>query len=86
MLGAASEGQAVLVIEPLAGAVAPWWAGWAEDFGGVGARIDDGACPRHLPDIVARFDRAAGLRHHELTARTIYVPGNEVGSDSLDCL
>ena len=29
--------------------------------------------PAQLPDIVARFDRAAGLRHHELTARTIYV-------------
>ena len=73
LLGAASEGQSVLVIEPLAGGVAPWWAGWAEDFGGVGARIDVWRLPAHLPDIVARFDRAAGLRHHELTARTIYV-------------
>jgi hypothetical protein len=74
LLGAAREGHAVLVIEPLAGRAAPWWAGWAREFGGVGARVDEWRLPAHLPDIVARFDRAAGLRHHELTARTIYVP------------
>ena len=72
LLGAAREGHAVLVIEPLAGAVAPWWAGWADDFASVGARIAEWRLPAQLPDIVARFDRAAGLRHHELTARTMY--------------
>jgi hypothetical protein len=76
LLGAAQEGNPVLVIEPLAGAVAPWWAAWAEDFARVGGRVDEWRLPAHLPEIVARFDRAAGLRHHhELTARTIYVPG-----------
>jgi hypothetical protein len=59
----------------LAGGVAPWWAAWADDFERVGGRMDEWRLPAHLPDIVARFDRAAGLRHHELTARTIYVPG-----------
>jgi hypothetical protein len=72
LLGAAREGHAVLVIEPLAGGVAPWWTGWAEDFLGIGARMDEWRLPAHLPDIVARFDGAASLRHHELTARTIY--------------
>ena len=73
LLSAAREGHAVLVIEPLAGGVAPWWAMWAEDFGTIGARIDEWRLPGQLPDIVARFDRAAGLRHHELTARTMNV-------------
>jgi hypothetical protein len=76
LLSAAREGHAVLVIEPLAGGVAPWWAMWVEDFGTIGARVDEWRLPGQLPDIVARFDRAAGLRHHELTARTIYVPRN----------
>ena len=36
------------------------------------------AALRHaMPDLVARFDRAAGLRHDELTARTIYVAQRE---------
>jgi hypothetical protein len=74
LLGAARTGHAVLVIEPLAGGVAPWWTAWAEEFGDLGARVDEWRLPANLPDIVARFDRAAGLRHQELTARTIYVP------------
>ena len=60
------------IVEPLAGAVAPWWAEWADAFQSAGARIDEWRFPARLPDIVARFDRAAGLRHHELTARTIW--------------
>src|SRR3954469_25659435 len=74
MLAASRGGHAVLIVEPLAGAVAPWWREWADAFGRVGARVDEWRFPADLPDIVARFDRAAGLRHDELTARTIYVP------------
>jgi hypothetical protein len=73
LLAAAQQGHSVLVLEPLAGAVAPWWAGWAEAFQTAGARTDEWRFPSHLPEIVERFDKAAGLRHHELTARTIYV-------------
>ena len=75
LLGAARDGYPVLVIEPLAGAAAPWWTAWAEEFAGLGARIDEWRLPADLPEIVARFDRAAGLRHDQLTARTIYAAG-----------
>ncbi|HEX2310353.1 MAG TPA: methyltransferase [Vicinamibacterales bacterium] len=74
MVAASVAGQAILVIEPLAGAVTPWWDDWADAFRRVGGRRDEWRFPGLLPDIVARFDRAAGLRHQELTARTIYVP------------
>ena len=73
LLAAASAGHAVLVIEPLAGAAAPWWAEWGDAFRSAGARTDEWRFDAGLPDLVARFDRAAGLRHQELTARTIYV-------------
>jgi hypothetical protein len=73
LLAAARDGRAVLVIEPLAGAIAPWWGSWADAFRERGGRVDEWRIPARLPDIVARFDRAAGLRHHDLTARTIYV-------------
>ena len=74
LLAAAAAGHAVLVIEPLAGAAAPWWAEWADAFRSAGARTDEWRFDARLPDLVARFDRAAGLRHQELTARTIYLP------------
>ena len=86
LLAAARDGHAVLVIEPLAGGIAPWWGSWADAFRAQGARVDEWRFPARLPEIVARFDRAAGLRHQELTARTIYVeqkkrattrPGNQ---------
>ena len=73
LLAAAHDGHPVLIIEPLAGAVAPWWTEWVDAFQQAGARAAEWRFPAQLPDIVARFDRAAGLRHHELTARTIYV-------------
>jgi SAM-dependent methyltransferase len=77
MVAAAAAGHAILIIEPLAGAVAPWWHDWADAFRRVGGRSDEWRFPGRLPDLVARFDRAAGLRHDELTARTIYVAQRE---------
>ena len=79
LVTAARAGHAILVIEPLAGAVAPWWDDWADVFRRLGGRGDEWRFPALLPDIVARFDQAAGLRHHELTARTIYVPQRTAG-------
>ena len=73
LLAASAAGHAVLVVEPLAGAVAPWWDGWDEAFQRVGGRRDEWRLAAALPDLVARFDRAAGLRHDRLTARSIYV-------------
>jgi SAM-dependent methyltransferase len=73
LVDAARSGLRVLVVEPLATRVAPWWPEWAHTFEAMGGRADTWRIPVTLPDLVARLDRAAGLRHAELTGRTIWI-------------
>jgi hypothetical protein len=73
LLEAASAGVQVLVVEPIATQASPWWPDWARAFGAAGARVDEWRFRTELPGLVKRLDRAAGLRHGELTARSIYV-------------
>lgn len=73
LVRAAERGVQVLVIEPIAARVSPWWPEWARAFAAVGGRSDEWRFRVTLPDLLMRFDRAAGLRHDELTARTLYV-------------
>jgi len=65
--------SAVLVVEPLAGFVAPWWNRWAEVFEKAGGRTDTWRLSVPLPDIVAKLDRASGLNHRELTGRSLWI-------------
>jgi hypothetical protein len=67
-----ARGDAVLVIEPLAGFVAPWWNRWRRVFEAAGGRAADWRFPIELPAIVAKLDRAAGLNHRELTGRSLW--------------
>jgi hypothetical protein len=69
------RGDAVLIVEPLARSAAPWWRDWERAFAAAGGRADEWRFRADLPDIVARLDRAAGLNHRELTARTLWIPG-----------
>jgi hypothetical protein len=73
LLDVARAGRAVLVVEPLAGAVAPWWRNWTEAFASVGGRADEWRLALELPAVVKRFDRAAGLDHRVVKARSISV-------------
>jgi hypothetical protein len=75
LLDRAARGDAVLVVEPLAKSVAPWWAGWRDAFAGARGRADEWRFRTELPAIVAKLDRAAGLDHRELTARSLWIPG-----------
>jgi len=70
---AAAGGDRILIVEPIAGAVTPWWNGWCERFAPFGGRADTWRFRPELPEIVGRLDRAAGLDHRELTARSLYV-------------
>jgi SAM-dependent methyltransferase len=72
LLSRASEGDRVLIVEPLAGFVAPWWTRWRAAFQSAGGRADEWRFRAELPPIVAKLDRAAGLNHRELTARTLW--------------
>jgi predicted RNA methylase len=71
LLERASNGDQVLIVEPLAGFVAPWWRTWASAFESAGGRVDEWRVRVPLPAIVAKLDRAAGLRHDELTGRSL---------------
>src|SRR5262245_22467467 len=70
---ARANGDRVLIVEPLARGVARWWDRWAAAFVAAGGRADQWRFPAALPAIVEKLDRAAGLRHHELTGRTLSI-------------
>jgi SAM-dependent methyltransferase len=75
LLDAHRAGASVLVVEPIARGVTPWWARWADAVKGAGGRVDEWRFPAALPPRLALLDRAAGLDHRELTARSSYLPG-----------
>lgn len=75
LLGRAERGAAVLLVEPLATRVTPWWSRELEPFRALGGRFDEWRFTRELPPLVAKLDRAAGLRHTEITGRSLWIPG-----------
>jgi len=76
LLDRAARGDAVLLVEPIARFVAPWWNRWVDAFGVAGGRADEWRIQAELPALVAKLDRAAGLNHRELTARSLWLPGS----------
>lgn len=73
LLDASRRGAQVLVVEPIAGAVTPWWPDWQRAFEQAGGRSDEWRFAAALPEPVRRLDRAAGLDHRELTAKSLWV-------------
>jgi hypothetical protein len=73
LVARAATGDRVLVVEPLAGFVAPWWRRWRTAFEASGGRADEWRVRVELPSIVAKLDRAAHLDHRELTARSLWL-------------
>lgn len=69
----ASQGDRVLIVEPLAGFVARWWSRWRDTFESAGGRADEWRVRTELPPIVAKLDRAAGLNHREITGRSLWL-------------
>jgi SAM-dependent methyltransferase len=74
LLGRAAGGDRVLIVEPLAGFVAPWWGRWSRDIEAAGGRTDEWRVRVALPPMVDKLDRAAGLRHREITGRSLWLP------------
>ncbi|HLE69635.1 MAG TPA: hypothetical protein VJH87_08135 [Vicinamibacteria bacterium] len=75
LLPAGERGASLLVIEPLAGKSSPWWLEWREKFLRASGRADQWRFATELPPSLALFDRASGLDHRELTARSLYLRG-----------
>lgn len=69
----ARGGDRLLVVEPIAGGAAPWWARWQQTIESAGGRADEWRVRAELPPIVAKLDRAAGLNHREITARSLWL-------------
>jgi hypothetical protein len=74
LLRAAERGSRILIIEPIGRIVGPWWQTWRAAFDAGGGRADEWRFEAELPPLVARFDRASGLDHRKLTARSLYLP------------
>lgn len=79
LLDAARCGARVLVVEPIAARPVPWWKDWATAFGEAEGRDDLWRFPAKLPPVVALLDRAAGLDHRLLSARSLFLPGRQAG-------
>ena len=73
LLSAAAAGARVLVVEPIARSVTPWWDDFAARVIAAGGRADEWRFPADLPPMLRLFDKAAGLDHRELTARTLFL-------------
>ncbi|MEW6320687.1 MAG: methyltransferase domain-containing protein [Acidobacteriota bacterium] len=71
LLAAGTSGARVLVVEPIATRVVPWWAAWASRFAAAGGRADEWRIDEPLPPLVRRLAKAAGLRADALNARSL---------------
>ncbi len=69
----ADRGAHILVVEPIARSIASWWQRWADAFRAAGGAAAEWRAPMELPDRVRALDRAAGLDHRVLTARSLYL-------------
>jgi SAM-dependent methyltransferase len=73
LLAAAQRGVRVLVVEPIARRITPWWDALAARIIAAGGRADEWRFDTILPPLVERFDRAAGLNHRINACRSLYV-------------
>jgi hypothetical protein len=73
LLAAHGKGSRVLVVEPIARRPFPFWPSWEEAFRGAGGRADSWRFPAVLPERMKLLDKAAGLDHRELTARSLWL-------------
>lgn len=73
LVEASGRGVRVLIIEPIARRMTPWWAAAASRIQAAGGRADEWRFPVDLPPSLRLLDKAAGLDHRELTARSLYL-------------
>lgn len=74
LLAAAARGVAILIVEPIARSLTPWWEQTAGRVRSIGGRADEWRFAAQLPPLLRLLDKAAGLDHRELTARSLYCP------------
>lgn len=70
---ALDAGCGVLIVEPIARGVTPWWDAAAAAITARGGRADDWKLPLDMPERWRLLDRAAGFRRDHLTARSLWL-------------
>ncbi len=80
LFAAALRGARILVLEPIAKQPLNWWDDWAAASVAAGGRADEWDFDLDLPKPLDDLDRAAGLRHHRLKGRSLYLPGAVAGT------
>lgn len=85
LIEAVGLGVPVLIIEPISRSVSPWWDATASRIVAAGGRADEWRFPVDLPPLLRLLDKAAGLDHRELTARSLYCSGSR-GDKPMDLL
>ena len=73
LLDAATRGTRVLIVEPIARGITPWWDATAARVKALGGREDEWRFAADLPPLLRLLDKSAGLHHHELTARSLFL-------------
>ncbi len=68
---AAAAGTRLLVIEPIARSINPWWPEWSRTFRDAGGREDEWRFRSTLPPPLALLAKAAGLDLRQLQARSL---------------
>jgi hypothetical protein len=76
LLQASRSGARVLILEPIARSVTPWWNGLGARVAEAGGRADEWTIDLDLPPLVAMLDRAAGLDHRRVKARSLFIAGS----------
>lgn len=71
LVEAGRRGATVLVVEPIARRPVPWWDDWNREFEKAGGHAELWRFKADLPEFLLDLDRAAGLDHRELKARTL---------------
>ena len=67
------QADRLLIVEPMAGFVSPWWTRWRNAIVAAGGRADEWRFRVQLPPVIAKLDQAAGLNHQELTGRSLWL-------------
>ena len=73
LLDAASRGARVLVLEPIARAITPWWEDTSKRVIAAGGRADEWQLETNLPPSTTLLGKAAGLNSRELKVRSLYI-------------
>jgi hypothetical protein len=73
LVEAHQRGSRVLIIEPIAKRLAPWWPEWADACVAAGGRVDEWRFSIDLPERQRQLGKSAGLDPRELTARSLWM-------------